>query len=129
MKYEVIGKENGHYRVTKDGQWSAYVMLDDELGPISIHSDWGDWWFIWTQGGRGTKTLREFLIDCDTSYLCTKFMHTYYQIGASRKTMDNVESRLLRFLAGDWPALKECWIKELNDEQKGEDYPAHDGGP
>lgn len=113
---EVKRTDAKKYTMRKDGQWLASVFIDDDVGEISIHSDWGDFWFGWYPSGRGTKTLREFLIGCDASYLCNKFMHSYRQAGVGVKAHDHVEKRLLILLAQGWSHLRDQWTTELREE-------------
>lgn len=54
--------------------WSV-IMLDDEYGDISIQSDWGNFGYIWGPLGRGSGTLKEFLITADIDYIKDKFSY------------------------------------------------------
>ncbi len=106
------------YRIrAADGSWQATVLLDDEVGEITIHSEWGHFWFAWYPSGRGTKSLREFLTGCDSSYLCGKFLSAYRDAGLSRTHLDRLDGRLMRFLANDWPSLVAHWESELSAER------------
>lgn len=52
-----------------------YVAFIDEMGFVSIQSDWGDYAYGWHSRGEGVGIL-EFLLDCDNSYLLSKFAPT-----------------------------------------------------
>lgn len=49
-----------------------FVAFMDEVGFVSIQSDWGDYAYGWHSRGEDVG-IREFLLDCDDSYLMGKF--------------------------------------------------------
>jgi hypothetical protein len=51
----------------------ATVFLDDQVGEISIQSNYGDYAYWWSKPGRGTETLKEFLSRTDSDYVMKKF--------------------------------------------------------
>jgi hypothetical protein len=95
-------------------QWIGNILLDNVGGDICIISEWGQYSFAWRQ--LAGEPLKKFLIGCDFSYLCGKFMSTYYSAGVSRTQCDKIEKRLLIFLAKAFPLFKEAVKKELEVE-------------
>lgn len=80
----------------ENNNWLASIFLDDELGQISVQSDYGSYSYWWTKTGRGTETLKEFLSRANSDYVMDKFGyggkndHFY-----SSKTIDKIRQEIL----------------------------------
>lgn len=91
--------------VTRTGQWpvlkynvrrprhsNATVFIDDETGMIVVDTDFGQqdtYSHWWGQNGRGTETLREFLVTAGDGYLKDKFSY-----GKSRFSATEAEKQM-----------------------------------
>jgi hypothetical protein len=53
------------------GGWSIYY-IDEDSGSLLIMSDWGNYSYMWGHGGRGDKTLAQFLAGCSSEYIAEK---------------------------------------------------------
>jgi hypothetical protein len=98
-------KNDQPIEITRTGQWpvikynvrrprhsNATVFIDDETGMIVIDTDFGQqdaYSHWWGQQGRGTETLREFLITTNDGYLKDKFSY-----GRSRFSVSEAEKRM-----------------------------------
>lgn len=51
------------------------IMIDDTFGDLLVSSDQGSFKHWWGEVGRGTKTLREFLVDTSPSYIEDKLSY------------------------------------------------------
>jgi hypothetical protein len=53
--------------------WAVFIV-DEDLGALSVQSDWGDYNYAWGHGGRGGKTLMQFLATCSEGYIAGKLL-------------------------------------------------------
>lgn len=91
----------------------AYVTLTD-LGPgkgmIQIQSDWGHYSCFWN--AIGDRTIREFLLSCDSGYIETNLKYSMNYLGVKQVAF----GRLTKFMAHCWPKI----VNALREE------PSHD---
>lgn len=71
------------YRFTEG--WATYTLCE-ETGAFSIHSDWGDYTYMWPPFVRPRSTLKEFLVKADKWYIAMKL--SYGQSEAFRRQFD-----------------------------------------
>lgn len=86
---------------TEDGRWMATIFMDNDTGTICVYSDWGQYGHWWGPRGRGTRTLREFLAQCNPEYIMDKFSYDkphYFDEDASIRAIkkDILEARRKR---------------------------------
>lgn len=53
--------------------WAIYT-IDESFGSLTVQSDWGEYSYAWGHGGRGGRSLREFLADCSEGYIASKLL-------------------------------------------------------
>lgn len=83
----VIRDEGGH--------WFASIFFDNDVGDISIQSEWGNYAYAWGKSGRGTDKLTEFLVTCDDSYITNKFSYGLPKWLDVDKTIQKIKKELL----------------------------------
>lgn len=95
--------------ITRKGQWPLFkytlrnifgyhvIMIDDEYGDLFIASDRGAFKHWWGVTGRGTPTLREFLVSTSPSYIADKLSY-----GLSRWDPDEAYERLHAMCVEKW---------------------------
>lgn len=97
--------------------WSIFT-LDDEVGDLTVQSDWGNFSYVW--GARGKQTLKEFLVSAEPSYIKDKFSypdnggknHVYEKDSLESLRMDIIRARRDHSLSKEyarafWKSLSE----------------------
>lgn len=64
----------------------AIFHIDEHWGSLSIESDWGSYNYAWGHGGRGVRTLRDFLSTCSTGYIAEKLCGMRATVPAGDRT-------------------------------------------
>ena len=84
------------YVIRKD-DFIAIVYLHDEFGDITIQSDRRSFGYYWFKGGRGTETLKEFLLRASVSYVMDKFSYGLggHEHFCEEKTRKNLKKLIL----------------------------------
>lgn len=83
-----------YYLPKVKGEGWAIVFLDS-IGCFSALSDWGNVGYRWPQAGWGDGDFRDFLLDCDNSYLESKFGQERREYDPEA-TVESVRNGLLR---------------------------------
>jgi len=71
------------YKISLNNNTWAVIFMDNMF--LSIFSDFGNWGHYWTS--IGYKTLAEFLVNCDKSYLMNKLSKTELDVYATCNEM------------------------------------------
>lgn len=69
-----------------------FVVFIDEIGCVSIQSDYGDYAYRWSSFG---EDIRTFLMQCDQSYLINKFTLGWPQISKGEKSTRRIKESIL----------------------------------
>lgn len=85
-----------------------YVTLTDfspGVGLMQIHSDWGNYSYLWTAMGQDTL-IKDFVVNCDSSYIENKLSHGMHYLGVKKEGY----KLLTKFMAHCWPRF----VKEFS---------------
>lgn len=106
------------------GRYLATIFLDNQVGEISVQSEYGNYAYGWYKESRGTDTLKEFLVDTYKNYVRTKFgydgKNDYFYVD---KTISNIKKEILRLRKDkeiDKEQALDCWqeIKHMDSHHK-----------
>lgn len=74
------------------GGFGWFVVFIDEIGCVSIQSDYGDYAYRWSSFGDDVRT---FLMQCNESYLINKFTQGWPQVSKGKKSIQRIKESIL----------------------------------
>jgi hypothetical protein len=74
------------------GGYGWFVVFIDEIGCVSIQSDYGDYAYRWSSFG---DDIRTFLMQCNESYLIDKFTLGEPRISKGEKSIQRIKESIL----------------------------------
>lgn len=120
--------EKWHIR-RENGWWCGNFLFDNRNGELCIHSDWGNWNYLWHAMGEGID-LKNFLLDIEPDYLMSKLAseseRRWFDKDATIKELKRKIIELRRNDDLDEDIAREHWeeLEDFNDIETGEGYQA-----
>lgn len=133
--------ETHDLQISRNGQWPilkytvrnrkprcsfATVFIDDESGTIVIDTDFDQqdtYSYCWSKQGRGTETLREFLVKTNEGYLKDKFSYGRSRWSVKQAQQDLIEkAKELGFNEFDMMDLETLFEEELSSNPTSNEF-------
>lgn len=95
IKFEQKGGTELYDIRFSDFSW-AFLLINEEIGIVSIVSDYGNWSAVWMPKHHGRQSLKHFIAEGDCDYLAKKLMRDEdrRQFNCDR-TIDRIKEQLL----------------------------------
>ncbi len=69
----------------------AVFRVDEDIGSLTVDSDWGTYSYVWGHGGRNGRSLLDFLRTCSDGYMASKLLsgrrEEVFDVPAMRREM------------------------------------------